>query len=86
LTLHLHRADRADRLADELAGLLAVPLDDPFSIWLTIAFASLMGIAKPTVDDDWNPLVPAAVLIPITRPRESSSGPPELPRLIAASV
>ena len=31
MTLHLHRAERADRLADELAGLLAVPLDDPFA-------------------------------------------------------
>jgi exodeoxyribonuclease V gamma subunit len=28
--LHLHRADRADRLADALAGLLARPLGDPF--------------------------------------------------------
>src|SRR5947209_9885763 len=29
--LHLHRADRADRLADALAGLLAAPLHDPFA-------------------------------------------------------
>ena len=45
----------------------------------------LMGIANPT---------PSAVpdseriwaLIPITRPRASKSGPPELPRLIGASI
>ena len=43
------------------------------------------GTAKPT------PTLPPPderiwELIPITRPRASSSGPPELPRLIAASV
>ena len=31
-------------------------------------------------------LVKVAVLMPITRPEESSKGPPELPALIAASV
>ncbi|MCW2781287.1 MAG: recC [Marmoricola sp.] len=31
MSLHLHLADRTDRLADELAGLLATPLDDPFA-------------------------------------------------------
>ncbi|GAA3663687.1 exodeoxyribonuclease V subunit gamma [Nocardioides ginsengisoli] len=31
MTLHLHRAARTDLLADELGGLLAVPLDDPFA-------------------------------------------------------
>ena len=29
--LHLHRAERADTLADALADVLAVPLDDPFA-------------------------------------------------------
>ncbi len=31
MTLHLHRSDRADLLADQLAGLLADPLEDPFA-------------------------------------------------------
>ncbi|XBB66998.1 exodeoxyribonuclease V subunit gamma [Nocardioides sp. WV_118_6] len=31
MTLHLHRAARTDLLADELGGLLATPLDDPFA-------------------------------------------------------
>src|SRR5262245_10594154 len=31
VTLHLHRADRTDVLADGLAGLLQVPLEDPFA-------------------------------------------------------
>ena len=31
MTLHLHRAERTDVLADGLAGLLAVPLPDPFA-------------------------------------------------------
>jgi hypothetical protein len=44
--------------------------------------AALIGIAK---------LIPSAftaiaVLIPMTRPKASKSGPPELPGLIAASV
>ena len=44
--------------------------------------ASLIGIAKPT---PWA-LVAIAVLIPMTAPVPSSSGPPLLPGLIAASV
>ena len=31
MTLHLHRAERTDVLADGLAGLLAAPLPDPFA-------------------------------------------------------
>ena len=50
-----------------------------------ITRAMLEGMAKPM------PLLPPlgekiAVLMPTTRPRRSMSGPPELPRLMAASV
>ncbi len=31
MTVHLHRADRTDALADALGGLLATPLPDPFA-------------------------------------------------------
>ncbi|WP_157195476.1 exodeoxyribonuclease V subunit gamma, partial [Nocardia tenerifensis] len=31
MPLHIHRAERADILADGLAGLLATPLPDPFA-------------------------------------------------------
>ena len=31
MSLQIHRAERADRLVDALAGLLAQPLDDPFA-------------------------------------------------------
>src|SRR5439155_24723993 len=43
------------------------------------------GIAKPTpsLPPDW---LAICALTPITSPAESSSGPPELPWLIAASV
>jgi hypothetical protein len=44
-----------------------------------------IGIAKPT-PADVPVAVKIAVLTPMTAPRESSSGPPELPGLIAASV
>ena len=44
------------------------------------------GTAKPTPTLPPPPAVRIAVLTPITRPSESSSGPPELPGLIAASV
>ena len=47
----------------------------------------LMGTAKPMPTEPW--LVPPVAiweLMPITRPSPSSSGPPELPGLIAASV
>src|SRR2546425_2284061 len=48
-------------------------------------FAVLIGMANPM------PMFPPdgvkiAVLMPITRPSESNSGPPELPGLMAASV
>src|ERR671915_224845 len=42
--------------------------------------ASLIGTARP------RPTPATAVLMPITRPRESDSAPPELPGLRAASV
>jgi hypothetical protein len=51
----------------------------------TMRLTSSIGIAKPMPA-----LAPdglkMAVLTPITRPAESSSGPPELPGLMAASV
>ena len=47
-----------------------------------IGRAMLIGIAKPIPSAVWA----TAVLIPITLPAESSSPPPELPGLIAASV
>ena len=45
------------------------------------------GTAKPTPTLPL-PLPPVAIWVftPTTRPRESSSGPPELPGLMAASV
>ena len=56
-------------------------------------FATLDGIAKPTpMLPDWPPELessrcPAiATLTPMTSPCASSSAPPELPGLIAASV
>ena len=53
--------------------------------WSTTARARLIGVAKPM------PMLPPlwlkiAVLMPITRPCWSKSGPPELPGLIEASV
>ena len=47
--------------------------------------ARLIGIAKPMPMDppDWEKI---ALLMPTTSPRLSSSGPPELPGLIDASV
>src|SRR5438552_10300262 len=50
------------------------------------SLATLMGTAKPTPDDCWGPLVMIMVLMPMTSPRVLSSGPPELPGLIDASV
>ena len=44
------------------------------------------GTAKPTPELASPPLVAICELTPITRPSASSSGPPELPGLIAASV
>jgi exodeoxyribonuclease V gamma subunit len=60
--LHIHRAVRADALADALAALLCVPLDDPFAAevvavptrgmerWLTQRMSSVLG-ARPGRDD-----------------------------------
>ncbi|MGH3508659.1 MAG: exodeoxyribonuclease V subunit gamma [Nocardioidaceae bacterium] len=62
MTLHLHRADRADRLADELAALLAVPLADPFAEeyvvvpargverWLTQRLSHRLGVGAGRED------------------------------------
>ena len=45
-----------------------------------------MGIANP-MPDDWSaPFDAIIVVIPITSPREFSSGPPELPGFTEASV
>jgi exodeoxyribonuclease V gamma subunit len=60
--LHVHRATRADRLADALAQLLAQPPDDPFTAdvvavptrgmerWLTQHMSGILG-AKPGESD-----------------------------------
>ena len=64
--------------------------------WARVTLPSLMirsarlaamsiGIAKPTPEFD-RLEVAMAELIPITLPSRSTSGPPELPGLIAASV
>jgi hypothetical protein len=47
-----------------------------------------IGIAKPTPLLERAPLGPVSIwaLMPITLPEASSSGPPELPGLMAASV
>ena len=45
----------------------------------------LIGTAKPTPEFDAQSLM-MAVFMPMTSPRIFSSGPPELPGLIAASV
>jgi hypothetical protein len=47
-----------------------------------VAFAESIGIANPMFSASWEP----AELIPTTSPRRFTSGPPELPGLIAASV
>ena len=52
--------------------------------WLITFFALFEGIAKPIpIEPDWPKI---AVLIPITSPSISKSGPPEFPTLIEASV
>ncbi len=48
--------------------------------------ATLTGTAKPMPTEPWPPLVAIWELMPIARPWASSSGPPELPGLIEASV
>ncbi len=45
-----------------------------------------MGMAKPMPELCSAPLEAIMVLMPMTSPRELSSGPPELPGLMAASV
>ena len=54
----------------------------PATAWAMIGRAMSIGMAKPM------PLLPdaIAVLMPMTLPSASRSGPPELPGLIAASV
>ena len=47
-----------------------------------IGRAMLIGMAKPIPSAVWA----TAVLMPMTLPAESSSAPPELPGLMAASV
>src|SRR2546430_449464 len=57
------------------------------SSWGTTSLAVLIGIAKPIPTEPLpEPPVSIWALIPITRPAPSSSGPPELPGLIEASV
>ena len=53
--------------------------------WSRIRAMPLIGTAK-LMPADWPTWLTIAVFIPITSPREFSSGPPELPGLIAASV
>ena len=48
--------------------------------------AVLIGTAKPIPTEPWPPPVAIWLLMPITWPRAFSSGPPELPGLIEASV
>ncbi len=60
--LHLHRAGRADVLADGVAGLLATPMDDPFATevvvvpargmerWLSQRLSHVLGAATPGGD------------------------------------
>src|SRR4051794_39030958 len=55
---------------------------EPCSSWVTTLLTVLMSMAKPML---LAPLTPA-VLIPTTWPAALTSGPPELPGLMAASV
>ena len=58
----------------------------PFSIsGLRIRVIELIGTAK-LIPADWPTWLMMAVFMPMTWPRVFSSGPPELPGLIAASV
>ena len=50
------------------------------------ALAASIGTAKPTPSSPTRGSQRICALIPIARPRASRSGPPELPRLIGASV
>ena len=53
---------------------------------LITAFAVLIGMAKPMPALWFEPPVAIRLLMPMTSPREFSSGPPEFPGLMAASV
>jgi len=55
-------------------------------IWSTTRGTVSTGTAKPMPTLPPPPGARMAVFTPIRRPRESRSGPPELPGLIAASV
>ena len=63
----------------------------PLAIWSTIGMTSSIGIAKPTPmlplspPTVW-PAVAIEALMPTTLPLRSTSAPPLLPGLIAASV
>ncbi|HET9650320.1 MAG TPA: exodeoxyribonuclease V subunit gamma [Microlunatus sp.] len=62
MSLHLHRSERADALAGELAGLLSTPLADPFVAevvavptrgverWLAQSLASRLGATQSRAD------------------------------------
>jgi hypothetical protein len=53
--------------------------------WSSARFAVSTGIANPTPSPP-PPVERICALMPMTRPAASSSGPPEFPWLIAASV
>ncbi len=57
-------------------------IGSPANAWPMIGFAMSIGMAKPS---PWA-VVLTAVLIPMTCPALLTSGPPELPGLMAASV
>ena len=60
-------------------------ISPPLSSFGTTCLTVSTGTAKPT-PLDWRDEEAICELTPITRPLASSSGPPELPGLIAASV
>ena len=54
--------------------------------WRTISLTTWLAVLLATAKQmPWAPAI-TAVLMPITSPREETSGPPELPGLSAASV
>ena len=63
----------------------------PLRSWSTIGSTSLIGMAKPRPMEPPSPLSELLLerieeLMPTTSPAMSTSGPPELPGLMAASV
>ncbi|WP_194818535.1 exodeoxyribonuclease V subunit gamma [Nocardia sp. XZ_19_385] len=62
MPLHIHRAERADILADSLAALLATPLHDPFAAevvavpakgverWVTQRLSTVLGVSGGSTD------------------------------------